>query len=70
MFLVLLLYGMSATLFSYLVSVLAKSQLGAFAIAAGTQGLVFVISIVVFTVSRASSLKPSSTLTFVDHRIV
>lgn len=54
MFPVLLLYGLSATLFGYLVSVVAKSQLGAFAMAAGTQGVMFVISIVVFTVSLES----------------
>jgi hypothetical protein len=40
--------------------VLAKTQLGAFAIAAGTQGLIFVTSIVVFMVSWESLLKAAS----------
>lgn len=50
---VLVLYGLSATIFGYVISVLARSQLGAFAIAAGTQGIMFVLSVLTFTVSMA-----------------
>lgn len=50
LFPVLLLYGLSATGFGYVISVLASSQLAAFAFAAGIQGVMFILSILAFTV--------------------
>jgi ATP-binding cassette, subfamily A (ABC1), member 3 len=50
--LVLLLYGLSATLFSYVVSMISRSQLAAFALAAGAQGIMVLLTLLAFTVSR------------------
>jgi hypothetical protein len=51
MFPVFILYGLSATVFGYIISTFARSQLGAFAFAAGTQGVMFVLSVLTFSVS-------------------
>jgi hypothetical protein len=51
MFPVLILYGLAATLFAYVISLAARSQLGAFAYAAGIQALMFLLSIMTFAVS-------------------
>ena len=53
---ILLLYGLSATAFGYVISVFASSQLAAFAFAAGIQGVMFILSVVTFTVSVHISL--------------
>lgn len=51
MFPVLALYGLSATLFGYLISIFARSQLAAFAYAAGAQCVMFLLSLMTFVVS-------------------
>lgn len=51
MFPIFVLYGLAATLFGYVISTFAKSQLGAFAVAAGVQGIMFVVSVLTFSVS-------------------
>ena len=51
MFPVLALYGLSAMLMSYCFSLLARSQLGAFAWAAGVQCVMFLLSVMAFVVS-------------------
>lgn len=47
---ILLLYGLSGTAFGYVISIFASSQLATFAFAAGIQGVMFIISILAFTV--------------------
>ena len=56
MFPVLALYGVSAMLFGYVVSMFARSQLAAFAYAAGGQAIMFVLSIMTFVVSTRHSV--------------
>jgi hypothetical protein len=51
LFPVFVLYGLSATILNYIISVLARSQLSAFAFAAGIQATMFLLSILTFTVS-------------------
>jgi ATP-binding cassette subfamily A (ABC1) protein 3 len=51
MFPVLALYGLSATLFAYVISIFARSQLVAFACAAGIQAVMFLLSLMTFVVS-------------------
>ncbi|CUS09342.1 unnamed protein product [Tuber aestivum] len=48
-FLVLLLYGLASVLFAYNVSLVAKSQLSAFAIVAGGQAVLFLLYFLAFT---------------------
>ena len=48
---ILVLYGLSATAFGYIISIFASSQLAAFAFAAGIQGVMFILSVLTFTVS-------------------
>ncbi|KAI1918089.1 hypothetical protein LOZ61_000205 [Ophidiomyces ophidiicola] len=48
LFVVLFLYGIASTLFSYVVSRLAKSQLAAFAFAAGAQSVVFLLYFIAY----------------------
>jgi ATP-binding cassette subfamily A (ABC1) protein 3 len=55
MFPVLVLYGVSATLLAYIFSLVAKSQLAAFAYAAGIQAIMFLLSIMGFVVSTLSN---------------
>ncbi|KMP03755.1 LOW QUALITY PROTEIN: ATP-binding cassette sub-family protein A member 2 [Coccidioides immitis RMSCC 2394] len=47
LFVVLLLYGIAATLFAYVISLLAKSQLAAFAFSAGAQALITTMHFVI-----------------------
>jgi hypothetical protein len=51
LFPILLLYGLSGTAFGYIISIFASSPLTTFAFAAGIQGLMFILSILAFTVS-------------------
>lgn len=51
LFPVLALYGLAATLFGYVISMFARSQLAAFAYTAGAQGIMFILSILAFVVS-------------------
>lgn len=51
MFPVLSLYGLSATLMAYLVSLVAGSQLAAFAISAGGGAIMVLLSLLTFIVS-------------------
>jgi ATP-binding cassette subfamily A (ABC1) protein 3 len=55
MFPVLALYGISAMLMAYCFSVIARSQLGAFAWTAGVQCVMFLLSIMTFA-ARISHL--------------
>ncbi|KAL9117183.1 MAG: hypothetical protein Q9187_006284, partial [Circinaria calcarea] len=48
LFVVLFLYGITSTLYSYVVSLFAKSQLAAFAIAAGSQAVMFLLYIIAY----------------------
>ncbi|EEP78972.1 conserved hypothetical protein [Uncinocarpus reesii 1704] len=48
LFVVLLLYGIASTLFAYVVSILAKSQLAAFAFSAGAQAVMFLLYFVAY----------------------
>jgi hypothetical protein len=66
---ILVLYGLSATTFGYVISTLASSQLAAFAFAAGIQGVMFVLSVLAFTVSIHTSLSRVM-LTKPAHRIL
>lgn len=50
LFLIFLLYGISSTLYSYVISLFSKSQLAAFAITAATQAAFFVVYFVIFMV--------------------
>ncbi len=50
LFPILLLYGLSGTGFGYVISVFASSQLATFAFAAGIQGVMFILSILAFSV--------------------
>jgi hypothetical protein len=51
LFPVLALYGLAAMLFGYVVSIFARSQLAAFAYTAGTQAIMFLLSLMTFIVS-------------------
>jgi ATP-binding cassette, subfamily A (ABC1), member 3 len=64
---VLVLYGLSAMLMSFVVSTLAKSQLAAFATVAGGLGAMFAVTIMSFSVSRPST-PFSPGLVVPDHR--
>ncbi|EER27748.1 ABC transporter domain containing protein [Coccidioides posadasii C735 delta SOWgp] len=48
LFVVLLLYGIAATLFAYVISLLAKSQLAAFAFSAGAQAVMFLLYFIAY----------------------
>ena len=48
LFVVLFLYGLASTLYSYVVSLFSKSQLAAFAIAAGSQAVMFLLYIIAY----------------------
>ncbi|WEW56055.1 hypothetical protein PRK78_001490 [Emydomyces testavorans] len=48
LFIVLLLYGIASTLFAYVISVFAKSQLAAFAFAAGAQSVMFLLYFIAY----------------------
>jgi ATP-binding cassette subfamily A (ABC1) protein 3 len=66
MFPVLALYGISATLFAYVISILVRSQLAAFAWAAGTQAIMFLLSLMTFVVSFYQP-RSGYILTFIAH---
>jgi ATP-binding cassette subfamily A (ABC1) protein 3 len=51
LFPVLMLYGLASTLFVYVISLYATSQLGAFAFAAGGEAVMFLLSLMAFIVS-------------------
>lgn len=51
LFPVLALYGIVSVIYVYILSLFASSQLAAFAFAAGSQAIMFLISLVVFNVS-------------------
>lgn len=48
---ILFLYGIASIIFVYILSLYASSQLGAFAFAAGSQAIMFLITLIVFVVS-------------------
>jgi ATP-binding cassette subfamily A (ABC1) protein 3 len=58
MFPVLALYGLSSTLMAYCFSLIARSQLAAFAWAAGVQCIMFILSIMAFVVRIHPYSKP------------
>ncbi|KAH8171967.1 aldehyde dehydrogenase family protein [Sarocladium implicatum] len=64
LFLVLILYGTAATLLSYILSLLARSQLGAFALAACIQAGAFLVLFVIYlaTSTRGGSLSEGTAL--------
>jgi ATP-binding cassette, subfamily A (ABC1), member 3 len=66
MFPVLALYGFAATLFGYVVSIFARSQLAAFAYTAGAQGIMFLLSIMTFVVST-QPIRYGTILTSIAH---
>jgi ATP-binding cassette subfamily A (ABC1) protein 3 len=55
LFLVLTLYGLAAILMGYIISMLAGSQLAAFAFMTGTMGMMFALTIMTFSVRDPSS---------------
>ena len=56
LFIVLALYGLTSLLLSYVVSLFAKSQLAAFAVAAGSQAIMYLVYIIAFlSISTDSS---------------
>ena len=59
LFPVLLLYGISAVLLSYVVSMVARSQLAAFAFAAGGPAIMVLLTLVAFTVGFREKLNVS-----------
>ena len=53
LFPVLFLYGLAALLMGYIISMLAGSQLAAFAFTAGTMSVMFALTILTFSVSNS-----------------
>ena len=71
LFVVLFLYGLASTLYSYVVSLFSKSQLAAFAIAAGSQAVMFLLYIIAYlsVLTYAPVNKTDSTLVIVHFTI-
>jgi ABC-type Na+ transport system ATPase subunit NatA len=58
-FVVLALYGLTSLLFSYVVSLFAKSQLAAFAVVAGSQAITYLVYIIAFLSISTNSSRAS-----------
>jgi ATP-binding cassette, subfamily A (ABC1), member 3 len=69
LFVVLMLFGLTSLLTSYVVSLFAKSQLAAFAFSAGGQAIMFVVCIVVYLsiLTNASSANVDSSVNLAHH---
>lgn len=70
-FVVLWLYGIAATLLSFIVALFARSQLAAFAFAAGIQAVLFLVYIVAYlvTLTYAPALKTTAWIRYEHYAI-